>query len=217
MKAQPLLVRVPVVIFAVLVGGIFVYARSGGQLFRTPAQVSPAAVHDVNDPGGSPAIMMGTKSAPAFLAEPTPSPEAQQTVEVTPVTQISPQATLLPGSKSAVMISPEAPVQAKPVPAQAPQLLPGSKSIILVDPQSQSAPPLAQPVQRPRPTPSSPPLNNRTLLPGSKSRAVLDPQTFAPAPPPPKGQQQAVQANRQPAPRQAQPAQQRSNNRGIEQ
>lgn len=177
MQSQPLLLKVPVVIFAVLVGSIFVYARAGGSLpfLSRSAQVSPAAIQDVNEPGGGPAIMMGSKSAPAFLPEEPKVPAQAQTVSQPTAPEVS-RRTLLPGSKSAVIVTPDdprpvvvvpvaptnTPVQLHPAtnslpkvapnsvpePRSTPRLLPGSKSIILADP-----PPLPQPrsaaVQRP--------------------------------------------------------------------
>jgi len=152
MQSQPLLLRVQVVIFAVLVGSIFVYARAGGSLpfLSRPAQVSPAAVQDVNEPGGGPRIMMGSKSAPAFLPDEPSAP-----VSVQPVAPETSRKTLLPGSKSAVIITgedpppltvvvPVAPTNTNAAPQAKPsaRLLPGSKSIILADPPTlnQSAP-----------------------------------------------------------------------------
>jgi hypothetical protein len=147
MKSQPLLLRVPVVIFAVLVGGIFVYARSGGRFFATPARLSPATAPDAHEPGGGPAIMMGSKSAPAFLPEKPSSPPE------------TPRATLLPGSKSAAIVvgeiqsTPNTTVQivpnSSPDPKPSARLLPGSKSVILVDP------PLLTPAQSAQPAPPS--------------------------------------------------------------
>jgi hypothetical protein len=125
MKSQALLLRVPVVIFAVLVGGIYVYARSGGRFFTTPVRATPAAeAEPFESPVG---LMMGSKSAPAFTPEPAPSiPQ-----------QASPRPALLPGSKSAIAIEvapvPQ-PTNAPTMPMVSPRLLPGSKSVILVDP-----------------------------------------------------------------------------------
>lgn len=127
MSNQSLYLRVPVVIFAVLVGGIYVYARSGGQFFTTPAQVTPAAEQDPHAVSNS--LMMGSKSAPAFLPEEPPPAQADSSHG---------QPTLLPGSKSRAVIDvPASPPTNNPVPVQpieSPRLLPGSKSVILADP-----------------------------------------------------------------------------------
>lgn len=140
--------RVPAVMFAVLVGGIFVYAKSGGRFFA-PAKLTPASESGENDPS-LPRIefMAGSKSAPAFVPEaPSVQAEARQL----------PSSTLLPGSKSAIVVSPEslvpAPTNTVPHPAEpSRRLLPGSKSIILVDPSTLQPPAnQAAPVQPARP------------------------------------------------------------------
>jgi hypothetical protein len=172
MKSQPLLVRVPVVIFAVLVGGIYVYARSGGRLFTTPAKVTPAAEPDPHEvPIG---LMMGSKSAPAFLPEErTSTPPNPGVPQPTPPTAGEPsnRPMLLPGSKSAAVVVgeykpdpppaiPPQPTNIAPVPSNRPHLLPGSKSVILADPPNfnqpqqqavQLAPPSQQPNRQPAP------------------------------------------------------------------
>jgi hypothetical protein len=201
--------RIPAVIFAVLVGGLFVYAKSGGRFF-TPGKPTPTVDSGENDPS-LPRIefMLGPKSAPAFV----PEESAPVQVEVQPVSG----GKLLPGSKSAILVSPESlvpagtpntPANENPQPAETPQptsprLLPGSKSLILVDPNTLKP---QQSYQQPAPpTNVAPPTNNaptnterpRSLLPGSKSRAVIDPDSFVP---------QKQQALQQPVPNQIQQA-----------
>jgi hypothetical protein len=172
MKSQPLLWRVPVVIFAVLVGSIYVYARSGGRLFTTPAKVTPAAAVDPHE--ASIGLMMGSKSAPAFLPEvPSQAPQNPGVPQPTPPSAGEPsnRPMLLPGSKSAAVVVGEynsnpapttlpQPTNLAPIPPNRPHLLPGSKSVVLADPPSinqpqqqaaQPAPPSRQPNRQPAP------------------------------------------------------------------
>jgi hypothetical protein len=179
--------RLPVVIFAVLIGGLYVYAKSGGRFFA-PGKPTPAVDSGEADPS-LPRIefMMGPKSAPTFLPDEPPAVQGERQ-PATPT-----QGTLLPGSKSAGVVFPESllPAQGQPAPQSYPQpaapnataprnsrLLPGSKSAILIDPNSLQP---AQQAVQPAPPPPTNAAPSRTLLPGSKSRAVIDPEAFAPS------------------------------------
>lgn len=165
--------RVPAVIFAVLVGSLFVYAKSGARFFTSARPVpSPAGENDPSVPRIE--FLMGSKSAPAFRPEESAPPLVQAESATQSTTR------LLPGSKSAQVILPESLVSPTPVntanqaatqgqsapnATSGPRLLPGSKSLILVDPSTLQPP--AQPAAR-------------TLLPGSKSDTVIDPKKLVP-------------------------------------
>jgi hypothetical protein len=230
--------RIPVVIFAVLVGGLYVYAKGGGQLLQKRTQVTPAT-NSQGEGLAPPRIefMMGPKSAPAFEKSPTyqPSPQPQQKVQPAPV-QPAPRQ-VLPGSKSRAVIDPPTYSPAKPVPNAEPvnivpnqtRLLPGSKSVILIDPQTVTPPtnsgvksppanakPPSQPQQQAQPMQPAPQQPRTRVLPGSKSAILIEPSTIVP---PPNNSAKRQQAQPQPAPRQPayqqppyqRPAQQPSN------
>lgn len=193
--------RIPVVIFAMLVGGLYVYAKGGGTLLQRRTQVTPAA-NSHGEALAPPKIefMMGPKSAPAFDQSSNYQPAKPQPKQI----QATPSRQVLPGSKSRAVIDPPtytpgstAP-NAVPPPANAApraRVLPGSKSMILIDPQTiapstnrgVSFPPSntkPQPVQQQaQPVQPAPPTR---VLPGSKSAILIEPSTIVPPPAQPK-------------------------------
>ncbi len=109
MNVQPPLHRVPIVIFAVLIGGLFVYAKGGGQLFSgARPKLTPASASGEKDPSGARVeFMMGSKSAPAFRTVGSAQPTPQAAAKPTPVQTAAPSRVhLFPGSKSAGVIGP---------------------------------------------------------------------------------------------------------------
>ncbi|WP_254513225.1 hypothetical protein [Anatilimnocola floriformis] len=215
------LYRVPVVIFAVIVGGLYVYAKSGGTLFPSRTQVTPAS-NSTSDDAALPVIEFYDTNAgspqASFDSEP-PQPwkiqpeQSQRPVllpgskapsalfeEPSPPPPPKPRA-VLSGSKSRPVLEPTdiAPPVANAAPANQPAspprpaMLRGSKSMMIVDPPE--FPP--QPVQ---------PAPQRVVLPGSKSATVVDPSSFTPTNSAP---QQGLQQQSAPLQRPAQP---RNNN-----
>ncbi len=135
--------RVPAVIFAVLVGGLYVYAKSGGAIFRSRTQVTPATNAN-NEELAPPRIefMLGPKSAPAFAGE---GPKYSRFADEVPFSSSNaatqPRQKMLPGSKSDVVFpstrsTPSPPSKAFPANTATIQrsVFPGTKSAILVDP-----------------------------------------------------------------------------------
>lgn len=210
MKTTTAYYRVPAVIFAVLVGGLFVYAKAGGR-FLTPGKPTPAAAASESDPS-LPRIefMMGPKSAPAFL------PEEPPTIHATPrqLTSAPPSSTLLPGSKSAGVVAPESllpqqavypsptgaptnvapfnPAQSNTAPTNTAPSNTGPTNVAPTGPRllpgsksiilvdPSTLRPLQAPVQQAAPPPPTNAVQPRSLLPGSKSRAVVDPAALLP-------------------------------------
>lgn len=172
MATQAPYYRVPVVIFAVLVGGLYVYAKSGGSLFTPQPHVTPAANASGDEPGApSVEFMLGSKSAPAFDAEPRPTVHhAKPRAPADP-----PRPILLPGSKSFIVELPTSPPAAQPPP-----------------PPTNYAPPsnYAPPTNNAAPPTNAAP-DRRALFSGSKSAAIIGPESLTPPPQPtpPVGQQ----------------------------
>jgi hypothetical protein len=189
--------RVPVVIFAVLVGGLFVYAKAGGQFGSRP-RVTPAT--NANGEELAPPqieYMMGSKSAPAFAQPPARStvyakPAAKKSVARQPAPQqptnaAPPQLRMMPGSKSAILVDP-----ATLAPAPQPR-------VTNAPPQNYSQPRNVAPNNigptNIGPSNAAPP--RARSLPGSKSMIVIPPEALQPAPQynqntnaPPRQQQQ---------------------------
>lgn len=199
--------RIPVVIFAVLVGSLYVYAKGGGSLLSNRPQVTPAT-NSQGEALAPPRIeyMPGPKSAPAYIQAPVNQARQSQPRQVHSATPRQ----VLPGSKSRAVIdhstftpanaAPQSSVKFPPRQNNAPRgeptanqvsprarVLPGSKSMILIDPQT-IAPPTnnLQPVPRMR------------VLPGSKSAILIDPASLAP----PSNSANVQQLQRPPANRQ---------------
>lgn len=182
--------RIPVVIFAVLVGGLYVYAKGGGSLLQKRTQVTPAT-NTQGEELAPPRIefMMGPKSAPAFQdspayqtspQQPKPNPR-QQTIQQSEPTNVAPaQTRLLPGSKSVILIDP-------------PTVTPPTNSTVKFPPTKPQSQQQAQPVQ---PAPQQP---RTRVLPGSKSAILIEPATIAP---PSNNLGNAQQAQSKSAPRQ---------------
>ena len=153
--------RVPVVIFAVIVGGLYVYAKSGGRIYPSRTHVTPAK--NSNDDAALPTIEFydpGSDALTSFDPEPPQPWNKQPEQSLRPV--------LLPGSKSPSAMFEETRGYLSPPP---PSLVPGSDvpSSWFRDPANH-----AEPSAQPKP---------RAVLPGSKSRAVVEPAEVAPPPP----------------------------------
>jgi hypothetical protein len=206
--------RVPVVIFAVLVGGLYVYAKSGGALFGSRTQVTPATnTHGEELAPPQIEFMMGPKSAPAFDELPPAPPPAPPVASYgTPMSR-----PVLGGSKSRAVVEPSdvapsanvaPPTNAAPLQRR---MLPGSKAAILVDPATLTPAPQPVPPTNNIPPNYSPPTNigpsnlgpsnanprnaspSNTApraLPGSKSMILVDPASLVPV-------QQAAQPQQQ--------------------
>jgi hypothetical protein len=140
MKESNLWYRAPVIVFAVLIGSLFVYVKSGGRFFSR-AKAIPAAGQSPGDPGQSRGeFMMGPKSAPVYLP--------QEPVEIQQDSSAGKPASrpaLFPGSKSAILLPPESltpaiepPVTppAQPAPQQSGPSTSNSESIPTPDSQS---------------------------------------------------------------------------------
>lgn len=144
MQPKSLGVRIAAVVSSLLLVGGFIYARAGGHLPNLWQAPDPPAEEMSYDEA---ALFYGSKSAPVYVE---PHPEE-------PVT-LPPQ-------------------------SEATTLLPGSKSIILVEPNSQPTPQASSDPPPALNTPPLPPSD--VLLPGSKSDAILlPPRNYVPPPPP---------------------------------
>jgi hypothetical protein len=169
--------RVPVVIFAVLVGGLYVYAKAGGQFGSRP-QVTPA--NNANGEELAPPqieFMMGPKSAPAFAEPPTRStvyakPAARKAMPRQPAPQQStnaapPQLRMMPGSKSAILLDPAT-------------LAPAPQPKVTNAPSQNYRQPTNVAPSNIGPSNAAPPRSRS--LPGSKSMILISPESLQPAP-----------------------------------
>lgn len=180
MATKHSLYRVPVLIFAMLVGGLYVYAKGGGSLSPRP-QVTPAA----SVPGEALAppkieFMMGPKSAPVFDRQNDtprqPAPPASNTAPQYDSTKYG-----TPRRSTIIAAPVQLPAQSQTVQPRL-RVLPGSKSAIVIDPQTiapvqqraQPAPNYQRPVQ-----PAPQPAPRANVLPGSKSAGIIGPEAFA--------------------------------------
>lgn len=170
--------RVPVVIFALLVGGLYVYAKAGGVIFGSGTSVTPAT--NANDEELAPPqieFMMGPKSAPAFESAGAPQSPFDDDVP------FAGSQSHLPPYVRPINTAPTnaAPTNAAPQPRQ---VLPGSKSAVVFPPTLSPSPPAPQPSPAyAQPVPQRAPATNNAApgrpraMPGSKSMILISPET----------------------------------------
>lgn len=182
MKATTNLLRAFVVLFAVLMASLFVYARAGGQLLPR-GKPAPAAQGESDGGPGTVTMFSGSKSGMVLQPEPAASAASNSTIQLPADAPDS--VILMSGSKSIILVPPTSP-------SGAPSNRPSQQKVM---PYNTGNPPRnsLDPVSAGSPSPSSPswgspssgPPSPRTQPPTNAPYDPRRPDNRAMAPPTP--------------------------------